>query len=129
MRELKYGGQIVPGDFIAISDGNHLNFGWYAGNGRGTLQYYPMRGAMRCYEDYKSWLAMSDEEKAKNKWYSKRFEKGFTVKCLWKSYINSVHRTRVMKLTNIEDIFTEQEDIIEYQESREVMIKLNLVKQ
>lgn len=65
MRELKYGGQIVPGDFIAISDGNHINFGWYAGNGRGTLQYYPVRGAMRCYEDYKSWLTMSDDEKVK----------------------------------------------------------------
>jgi CO dehydrogenase/acetyl-CoA synthase beta subunit len=129
MREIKYGGQIVPGDFIAISDGNHLNFGWYAGNGRGTLQYYPVRGAMRCYQDYESWLNMSDADKAKNKYYSKRFEKGFTVKCLWKSFINSVHKTRVMKLTNVEDIFTEQEDIKEYQQSREVMIKLNLVKQ
>ena len=129
MRTIKYGGQIVPGDFIAMSFGNHMDFGWYAGNGRGTLQYYPVRGAMRCYEDYKSWLAMSDEEKRKNKWASKRFEKGFTVKCLWKSFINSVHKTRVMKLTNVEDIFTEQEDIREYQESKEVMIKLNLVKQ
>ena len=128
MRELKYGGQIVPGDFIAISDGNHINFGWYAGNGRGTLQYYPMRGAMRCYEDYKSWLAMSDEEKAKNKWYSKRFEKGFTVKCLWKSYINSVHPTRVMKLENPEQVFTEQEDIMDYEKSKEALITLNIIK-
>lgn len=129
MRQLKYGGLIVPGDFIAISDGNHINFAWYAGNGSGTLQYYPVRGAMRCYEDYKSWLALTDAEKAKNRWMSKRFEKGFTVKCLWKCYINSVHRTRVMKLTNVEDIFTDPEDIKEYQQSREVMIKLNLVKQ
>ena len=128
MRNIKYGGQIVPGDFIAISDGNHLNFGWYAGNGRGTLQYYPMRGQYRCYKDYESWLAMNDVEKAKHTWYSKRFEKGFTAKCLWKAYINSVHTTRVMKMTNVEEIFTEQEDIKDYQEAKEVMIKLNLVK-
>ena len=129
MRQLKYGGQIVPGDFIAISDGNHINFGWYAGNGSGTLQYYTMYGPVRAYEDYQSWLKITDEEKKKNMWQSRRFSKGFTTKCLWKSYINSVHKTRVMKLTNIEDIFTEQEDMKAYQESREVMIKLNLVKQ
>jgi len=129
MRELKYGGQIVPGDFLAISYNNHLDFGWYAGNGRGTLQYYPMHGPMRCYEDYESWSKYSDEEKRKNKWASKRFEKGFTPKCLWKSFINSVHKTRVMKITNIEDIFTDPEDRETYEKSKEVMIKLNLVKQ
>ena len=130
MRELKYGGLIVPGDFIAISDGNHINFGWYAGNGiGGTLQYYTMYGPVRAYEDYETWSRYTDEEKNKNKWSSKRFEKGFTVKCLWKSFINSEHKTRVIKITNVEDIFTEQEDIKAYQESKEVMIKLNLVKQ
>jgi len=129
MRQLKYGGTIVPGDFIAVSDGNHINFGWYAGNGRNTLQYYHVRTAMGCHQDYESWSKMTDVEKAKNKWQSKRFEKGFTTKCLWKSFINSVHATRVMKITNIEDIFTEKEDREDYEISREVMIKLNLVKQ
>ena len=129
MRDIKYGGQIVPGDFIAISNGNHIEFGWYAGNGRGTLQYYHVRTAMRCHQDYESWSKMTDAEKAKNKWQSKRFEKGLTIKCLWKSFINSVYKTRVMKLTNVEDIFTDIEDIKEYEISREVMIKLNLVKQ
>lgn len=129
MRTIRYGGDLIPGDFIAVSDGNHINFGWYAGDGRGTLQYYSMRGPMLYYRDYESWLAMTDAEKAKNRWMSKRFEKGFTVKCMWKSYINTVHKTRVMKLTNVEDIFTDPEDIKEYQQSREVMIKLNLVKQ
>lgn len=129
MRTIRYGGDLIPGDFIAVSDGNHINFGWYAGDGRGTLQYYSMRGPIMCYRDYESWLKYTDEEKAKNKWMTSRFDKGFTRKCIWKSYINSVHRTRVMKLTNVEDIFTNPEDIKEYQESREIMIKLNLVKQ
>ena len=129
MRQLRYGGQIVPGDFIAIAYGNHLDFGWYAGNGRGTLQYYTMRGPAVAYKDYESWLKLSDEEKAKDKWTTSRFIKGFTTKCFWKSFINSPHPTRIMKITNVEDIFTEQRDIEEYQQSREIMVKLNLVKQ
>jgi len=129
MRQLKYGGQIVPGDFIVISYQNHLDFGWYAGNGSGTVQYYTMRGPGNVYRDYESWSKYTDKEKAENKWASKRFEKGFTAKCLWKSYINSPHPTRIMKVNNPEEVFTEQEDIIDYQKSKEVMIKVNLVKQ
>jgi hypothetical protein len=129
MREIKYGGQIVPGDFIAISNGNHIEFGWYAGNGRGTLQYYSSRGVVRCYKDYEDWLKMNDEAKKKNRWMTSRFEKGFTAKCFWKGYINSVHKTRIIKITHPEDIFTDIEDIKEYEESKEIMIKLNLVKQ
>jgi hypothetical protein len=129
MRELKYGGQIVPGDFIAVSDGNYLNFGWYAGDGRNTLQYYTMRGPQSVYNDYKTWLRYSDDEKNKNKWMSKRYEKGFTMKCLWKSFINSVHATRVMKITNIEDIFTNPEDRKEYEDSKQALITLKFIKQ
>jgi hypothetical protein len=129
MRTIKYGGQLVPGDFIAVSYSNYIDLGWYAGDGRGTLQYYSMRGPIMCYRDYESWLKYTDEEKAKNKWMTSRFDKGFTRKCIWKSYINSVHRTRVIKLTNVEEIITEQEDRIDNEKSREVMIKLNLVKQ
>ena len=72
---------------------------------------------------------MSDEEKKKNRWTTSRFANGFTTKCLWKGFINSVHKTRVIKITHPENIFTDIEDIKEYEESREVMIKLNLVKQ
>lgn len=129
MRQIKYGGTLSFGDFIAVSDGNHLNFGWYAGNGRNTLQYYPMMGPRRIYEEYRAWSTLNDEEKAKNKWLTKRYEKGFTTKCLWKSYINAVHSTRVMKITNIEDIFTDAEDRKMYEESKQVMITLNFIKQ
>ena len=40
MRTLKHGGQLEIGDFIAVSNGNHLDFGWYCGDGINTLQYY-----------------------------------------------------------------------------------------
>jgi len=128
MRTIKYGGQLVPGDFIAVSYNNHLDFGWYAGNGRGTLQYYTFRAPKNAQERYDEWLQLSDEEKKKH-WLAKHHEKGLSVKLLWKSYINAVHSTRVMKITNIEDIFTEKEDRQDYEKSREVLVTLNIIKQ
>jgi hypothetical protein len=129
MRNIKYGGTLVPGDFIAVSYQNHIDLGWYAGDGRGTLQYYTLRGPGIAYKDYQDWLNSSDEEKRKNKWMSSRFEKGFTRKSFWKSYINSVHSTRVMKLTNPEEIFTEKEDRESYEKSKEALITINFIKQ
>jgi hypothetical protein len=128
MRNIKYGGQIVPGDFVAIAFNNSIDFGWYCGNGRGTLQYYSFRIPKDAHERYEQWSILKEEDR-KSKWQNKQYEKGFTTKCLWKSYINAVHQSRVIKLTNVEDIFTEQEDRIDYEKSREAMIKLNLVKQ
>jgi hypothetical protein len=128
MRTLKYGGVLHLGDFIAVSNGNHISFGWYAGDGRGTLQFYYMEGPARTYEDYKDWCTWSDEQKAKNKWTSRRFEKGFTTKCLWKSYINAVHGTRVIKIERPEEIFTDQEDRDTYEKSKEALITLNFIQ-
>ena len=128
MRTIKYGGVLHPGDFVAISNGNHITFGWYVQNGRGTLQFYYMGQPARTYQDYKDWLKYSDEEKAKNKWVSRRFEKGFTSKCIWKSYINAVHDTRVMKITNPEEILTNQEDRDTYERSKEALITLNFIQ-
>ncbi len=127
MREIKYGGQIVPGDLVAISNGNHIEFGWYAGNGRGTLQYYHFRTPKMANDRYEDWLKQAENERSK--WANEMYEKGFTSKCLWKSYINSVHASRVMKLTNIEDILTEPEDRETYEKSRETLITLNIIKQ
>ena len=127
MRKIKYGGVLHPGDFIAISNGNHISFGWYTGDGRGTLQYYYWGSPSSVYNTYQEWLLKSDEEKKKS-WRTKKFEKGFTTKCLWKSYINVVHTTRVMKITNIEDIFTEQEDREIYEKSREALLTLNFIQ-
>jgi hypothetical protein len=122
MRTIQYGGQLLPGDFIAVSDGNHLNFGWYCGDGRGTLQYYYLHAPQSCYNNYQTFLA--DPEKHR---YYQKYEKGFTLKNIWKSYINAVHRTRVMKINNPEEIFTDKEDIENYQKSKEVLITLNFI--
>jgi len=128
MRTLKYGGVLHPGDFIAISDGNHLSFGWYLGDGKNTLQYFVLHGPASVYNQYKDFLTWSDEEKSKNKWTTKRFEKGFTIKCLWKSFVQAVHTTRIMKITNVEEIFTDSEDRKMYERSRDALITLNFIQ-
>jgi hypothetical protein len=129
MRKLKYGGDLHPGDFIAISEQNRMSFGWYFGDGiGGTLQYYYLRAPLNSYEYYEEWSKKTPEAK-KASWYDKKFQKGFTLKCIWKSYINAVHKTRVVKITNPEDIFTDQEDREEYEKSKEILIKLKFIKQ
>jgi len=123
MRTLRYGGKLLPGDFIAVSNGNWLTFGWYCGDGRGTLQYYMMHGPAARYKDYQKFL--QDPEKHR---YHNRYEKGFTLKNIWKSYINAVHSTRVVKIEHPETVFTDKEDIEDYQKSKEVLITLNFIK-
>ena len=126
MRTIKYGGVLHPGDFIAISNGNHISFGWYAGDGRGTLQYYWMGGPGQVYDFYLEW---QKNPSTANSWRAKNFEKhGFTSKLFTKSYVNAVHETRVMKITNPEELFTKREDRDEYEKSKEALITINFIK-
>jgi hypothetical protein len=127
MTEIRYGGVLKPGDFIAIANSNYLNLGWYCGKGRNTLQYYHFRGPGMYMAQWEEWSKMTDEAKSKS-WNHKKYAKGFTIKCLWKSYINAVHSTRIVKVTNIEDVFTEPEDLLEYEKSKEALLTLNFIK-
>ena len=126
MRTLKHGGQLEIGDFIAVSNGNHLDFGWYCGDGINTLQYYYYRNPVNAYNTYEDWLNQSEANRSA--WKTKRYTNGFTKKCLWKSYINAVHTTRVLKINNPEEIFTDKEDRDDYEKSKETLIKLNFIK-
>jgi hypothetical protein len=126
MRNLKYGGQLEIGDFIAVSNGNHIDLGWYCGDGSNTLQYYSYVVPASAHKQYKDWLNQSDADRSA--WRTKLYTKGFTKKCLWKSYINTVHSTRVVKIVRPEDIFTNKEDRDNYEESKEALITLNFIK-
>jgi hypothetical protein len=126
MRTLKHGGQLEIGDFIAVSNGNHLDFGWYCGDGINTLQYYYYRNPANAYNQYEDWLNKS--EAIRKVWETKKYTNGLTKKCLWKSYINAVHSTRVLKINNPEEIFTNKEDKDDYKKSKETLIKLNFIK-
>jgi len=126
MRTLKYGGDLYIGDFIGVSVNNTMDFGWYCGDGSsGTLQYYTIWCPTIRYDDYKEFLKITDEKTKKR--YT-IYKNGFTKKCLWKSYINVVHTTRVIKILHPEDIFTNKEDREKYEKSKEVLIKLNFIK-
>lgn len=126
MRTLQYGGVLHPGDLIAVSNGNHISFGWYAGDGKGTLQYYYMSGPGELYDNYLQWK--NNPLDIKN-WRSRQFEKhGFSIKLCYKSYINSVHATRVMKVTNPEEIFTDKKNREQYEKSKEALITLNFIQ-
>jgi hypothetical protein len=126
--EIQYGGKLEFGDFISLADGNRLSFGWYAGTGiGGTLQYYSMWAPWSAYDKYTEWLKLSDSDK-RTHWLTKKLSKGFNSKCIYKCYINSVHRTRVMKVTHPEDVFTLPEDLKSYQESAEVLKSIGMIK-
>ena len=125
MRTLKYGGDLHIGDFIAVSVNNTMDFGWYCGDGSsGTLQYYNIYAPKYRYDNYEKFLTLDDVAKKRYTIY----KNGFTKKCLWKSYINVVHTTRVIKILHPEDIFTNKEDREKYEKSKEVLIKLNFIK-
>jgi hypothetical protein len=130
MRKLKYGGDLHPGDFIAIAEQNRMSFGWYFGDGiGGTLQYYYLGAPDNCYDVYKNWEKITDPEIKSRHWSAKKYSKGFSLKCIYKSYINAVHNSRVVKITNPEEIFTDPEDRKTYEESKEVLTKLKFIKQ
>lgn len=129
MRTLKHGGDLRPGDFIAVAEQNRMSFGWYFGDGiGGTLQYYYYGAPKHSYEVYQNWENIVKPEDKQKHWRWKQYAKGFTLKCIYKAYINVVHDTRVVKITNPEEIFTNLEDRETYEKSKEILIKLNFVK-
>lgn len=129
MRTLKYGGNLEIGDFIGISYTNCIIFGWYCGDGRGTLQYYNYHCPMNAKKNYENWKEDFDNGKIKpDSWRAKQYKNGFTKKDLWKAYVNSVHSTRVIKIHRPEEVFTNQEDREIYEKSKEILINLNFIK-
>jgi len=129
MRTIRYGGNLEVGDFIAIGYTNSIWFGWYAGNGRGTVQFYSINSPMHAKNNYESWKEDFDNGKIEpDSWRAKQYKDGFTRKCLWKSYINSPHPTRILKISRPEELLTEQEDRETYEKSKAALITLNFIK-
>lgn len=125
---VRYGGELNFGDLIGVTYSNHILFGFYAGKGNGTLQYYPINHVAFTLDDYQEWQKLSDEQK-KGSWKTRRYSKGFTSKCFYKSYINSVHKTRVIKMDSPENIFTEKDDKETYEKAKQALIKVGMIKQ
>lgn len=128
--KIRYGGELRPGDFIAVSENSaYLQFGWYFGQGSGTLQYISIHSPGNTFEIYNDWK----NGKEVNHWYKERFERhGFTSKLFYKSYIYGSgideNGTRVMKIENPESVFTNPEDLEIYNKSKEALIHINFLQ-
>ena len=123
--KLKYGGDLQFGDFIAVANQNCLSFGWYAGRGKsGTLQYYSVRSPRSVVQRYELWENKTDAPK----WENEHYEKGLSIKLLWKEYIyGDSMNNRVVKITDPEAIFTDEMLQI-YLESKDALIKLKFLE-
>jgi hypothetical protein len=116
--KVRYGGDLQIGDFIMIANSNYTSFGWYCGTGRGTIQYYHFSVPGDRFEAFQDWQT----GKLDNSWYAARFKKyGFSSKLFYKCYIYGggidLNGSRVVKLTDPESIFTEQEDLEDYRKA------------
>jgi len=118
------GGSLQPGDFIAIAYSNHFTLGWFAGYGRGTVQYHYLTTPRDVYDDYLNYK--QDASKFSSN-YAKRFADGFTRKSMWKLYVNAPHGNRIIKLENPEYIL-DQETLETYKRSREALIEAKIIK-
>lgn len=113
------------GDFVIISTGNMLDYGWYCGQGRNTLQYYSVWSPGSALEDYEKFQAGD-----KTGWRAERFMKqGFTSKCFYKSYINSYYESRVLKVADSDNLFTNPKTLEKYKKSKEALIKIKFLQQ
>lgn len=124
---LKHGGQLEIGDFIAIAEGMHITLGWYVGAGQGTLQYYCYTAPGETYKNYNKFL----NNPSPDKWQTQRYGKykKFSSKLIHKGYIYGWGvrdgGTRVIKITNPESLFTNPEELEKYNKSKEALLTLN----
>jgi len=125
--KVRYGGDLQIGDFIMVAGNGYTSFGWYCGQGRGTIQYYQYGVPGNMFENFQEW--QTNGPKDINSWYAEKFQKhGFTSKLFYKDYIYGngigVNGSRVVKIADPESIFTEQEDIDRYKKSKEALISI-----
>jgi len=126
LHEFRFGGKLEIGDFILVAYNNCVYPGWYCGMGQNkSLQYYSVQEIIHRAESYDEFL----KDKNSLPYYiTKRYTNGFTKKSLYKSYINSCYKSRVVKIANPEEILIEQDDIDDYQKSRQILINLGIIK-
>lgn len=123
--KIRYGGDLQIGDFIITANGNYTDFGWFVGTGRGTVQYINTRTPAYILEQYKEYLINQDTCRD---WIKERYKNGLTIKTMHKSYIYGAgvkqKGSRVVKIENPQSMFTEQEDLEEYLQSKEILNNL-----
>ena len=125
--KLRYGGDLQVGDFIMVANSNYASFGWYCGAGQGgTVQYYHFRVPGDRFKLFQEWQSNGLKD---SPWWTEKFQKhGFSSKVFYKEYIygDGIQNggSRVIKLPNPEDIFTDPEDLKDYRKSKEALIHI-----
>ena len=109
---VKYGKELEKGDFIIIASGNYLDLGWYVGRGKsGTVQYYHLHEGCYWFDEFQK---LGETPKY------------FSLKSLYKSYVNSVHEGRIANIENPESLFIHDEELLEvYNKSKSLLLSLN----
>ena len=115
MYTVLHGGDIHKGDLIAVSNGNDFTIGIYFGRGSGgTVQYYRYSTPRYCKERHENRVKSIGAEKAGP----------FTIKNLWKDFLNTPRDTRIMKLNR--DNITDQKTIETILEAKEILQEFNI---
>jgi hypothetical protein len=104
--KLKLGGKLEIGDPILVSYACGIDFGLFAGYGRGTIQYYTPSGII-----YQAEAAARKSNKPK----------------FYKAYIHGNYAEyRVAKVTP--DVLFNEEDVMQYERAIEILKLENIVK-
>lgn len=123
--ELRFGGKIVPGDFIGIGSDWGMTFGWYAGNGKaGNIQYVHTRSIIRASDDYTNHIEWSKEQ---NGIISNKYKRGLSFDHIAKTAVRSHKKDNVVKIVNPDELFSGIE-LETYKEAKDTLIKLNFLK-
>jgi len=116
------------GDFIVVAWGNHLEFGWYCGQGayKSTLQYYNIYSPGSSLEDFEKYERGEEVQS----WIAERFKKnkGFTSKCFYKNFLNVYYESRILKPGNPDELFTHPEQLTKYNKSKEALIRIKFLQ-
>lgn len=115
MYNSKLGGDIHPGDLIAVSNSNDFSVGIYFGRGRGgTVQYYHPTSPLAAKEHYENRLKNHGIEKVGP----------FKIGLIWKDYVNTPRNTRIIKLNR--DNITDQDMKLHLIEAKEILKQFNI---
>lgn len=102
-----YVDKLEIGDPIIVAEsGSFLNFGWFAGYGQNTVQYYL------------PWAVIA-ADKTQRENPQKKIR-------MYKAYVQKTNRHRVAKIQ--EPVFFEQDDRERYEEARRILIDRGIIK-
>lgn len=119
---LPIGGDLFPGDVVAVAYNNCNVFGWFVESGKyGSLKFISFPAPERAksyYEDFARNPNPSDYQK-------RRYHKGFVFNNVAKDYIVTWSNNRAFKIPNPEEFF--KDSIIEtmHAKGKEILNQLN----